>query len=355
MTQATITDRGRIQAALKSFTTRRVRFENAVQLRTGDLVPRAGDLVLARISAMGQHTGLQLHSGRRASTHVGSEIIVCYGNRYAPDQFEAVVPTSLGPCHLAAAGGIAGTVLCKHRRMKPATELEPIGLVADANGKVLNVKDYGLSEPVFAELPPVFVVCGTSMNAGKTASAAALIRGLTNAGYRVGAAKITGTGAAGDLFTFADAGAHAVLDFTDAGLASTYMVDLPELERAYRVLTHSLVQQGANAIVIEIADGIHQRETAVFLRESQIMKGVTGVVFAAYDASGATAGASWLSAQGHAVLAISGQVTSSPLAMREAEEMTGLMLLGLDELSDPAITGRLCVPATSRRLAREAA
>ena len=54
------------------------------------------------------------------------------------------------------------------------------------------------------------------MNSGKTTTVAAITHGLTAAGLRVGAMKVTGTGAGGDPFLFADAGAAEVLDFTSA-------------------------------------------------------------------------------------------------------------------------------------------
>ena len=48
-----------------------------------------------------------------------------------------------------------------------------------------------------------------------------MVKGLTGAGYRVGAAKVTGTGAGGDLWLMRDHGAYEALDFTDAGMATT--------------------------------------------------------------------------------------------------------------------------------------
>ena len=48
------------------------------------------------------------------------------------------------------------------------------------------------------DVTPVLIVAGTAMNAGKTTAAARLIKGLQRAGLRVGAAKVTGTGAGGD-------------------------------------------------------------------------------------------------------------------------------------------------------------
>ena len=42
------------------------------------------------------------------------------------------------------------------------------------------------------EIPPLIAVMGTCMNSGKTMAACEIIHGLTKAGKRVGAAKVTG-------------------------------------------------------------------------------------------------------------------------------------------------------------------
>src|SRR5262245_3329437 len=96
----------RLRRAAWAFTTRRVSNGAFTLLHEG--APQAGDLVLARVDAIGYHGALQLTSGRRKTLFVGDEIVVAYGNRYAPNQFEAVVPRTLGPCHLVAGGGVAG-------------------------------------------------------------------------------------------------------------------------------------------------------------------------------------------------------------------------------------------------------
>ena len=62
------------------------------RLMTGPhVVPRAGDVVLARVDKLGQHAAIMLPDGRRASLFEGDEILVAYGDRYAPDQFEGEV------------------------------------------------------------------------------------------------------------------------------------------------------------------------------------------------------------------------------------------------------------------------
>jgi hypothetical protein len=75
-----------------------------------DAVPRSGDLVLARVTRLGQHKFLQCTAGRHQNLFVGDEIIAAYGHRCAPDQYEALVPQTLEPCQLVAGGGVVAAV-----------------------------------------------------------------------------------------------------------------------------------------------------------------------------------------------------------------------------------------------------
>src|SRR5262245_44509983 len=192
----------RLRRAAWAFTTRRVPSNAAHGIFRDAGGPGAGDLVLARVDAIGHHRGLQLASGRRKTLFVGDEIVVGYGNRYAPNQFEAVVPQTLGPCHLVAGGGVAGKVLSWHARIaRGPTEITPRGVLVDAQGRRVNLRDHALESARLAPpYPTTVAVVGTAMDSGKTESAAYLVKGLTLAGARVGYAKVTGTGAGGDLW-----------------------------------------------------------------------------------------------------------------------------------------------------------
>src|SRR5262245_2571444 len=135
-------DMPRLRRAAWAYTTRRVG-PHVVGLTAEEHAPRAGDLVLARVDAIGHHPGLQLVDGRRRTLFVGDEIVVVYGNRYAPNQFEAVVPKTLGPCQLVAAGGMAAKALSWHSSIsKQATRITPLGLLVGAGGKPVNRHDY---------------------------------------------------------------------------------------------------------------------------------------------------------------------------------------------------------------------
>ncbi|MBA3955340.1 MAG: hypothetical protein H0X58_01575, partial [Acidimicrobiia bacterium] len=176
------------------------------------------------------------------------------------------------------------------------------------------------------------------MNAGKTTAAAFLVNGLVGAGLSVGAAKITGTGAGGDVWMMVDAGAIPVLDFTHGGCPSTYRCPAEQVREVLLALTGHLSAAGVDAVVLEVADGVFQTETAALLADSAFAGAVDGIVFAASDALGAVAGVARLRALNHPVVAVSGLLTASPLATREARSaLEGLVVVDPVEISHPIL------------------
>jgi hypothetical protein len=288
---------GRLARAKFAYTTRRVAMESVATLLPAARHLKTGDVVLARVEKLGQHDHLELPNGRRALLYRGDEIVVSFGNRYAPDQFEAVVPETLAACHLVAAGGIAARMLQKHSRMHNPTEILPLGLLGDAEGRRVNLSRWGLAssrpDPA-APRPRVVVVAGTSMNSGKTTTISCLTRGLIGLGYRVAAAKLTGTGAGGDHWHMADAGADPAMDFIDAGYASTYLLPGRELEEVVGTQLAHLFRSGADFVLLEISDGVLEPETARLLVSPAFRPFFDVIVFTAGDSMGAAAGAAWL-------------------------------------------------------------
>jgi hypothetical protein len=322
----------RLAGAKAAYTTRRIPLDAAHGLEEG--CPQSGDAVLARVVELGQHQHLESTAGRRAKLWPGDQIVVVYGDRYAPDQFEALVPADLGPCDLVASGGIAARVVSRHSAVRRATRIEPIGLLVDRQGKRINLIDWRLPPSVGPTSQPYTVaVCGTSMNAGKTTVCAGLVRGLGRNGLRVGAAKITGTGSGNDVWAVADAGAAPVFDFTDAGYATTAGLTSKAVQGVFTCLTGHLAAADVQVSVLEVADGLLQSETAALVRSATFINGVDAVIFAANSALGAKAGVDYLRAHGIPVLAVGGVLTMSPLASREAAAATQLPVLGLEELS----------------------
>jgi hypothetical protein len=333
----------RLHLAPQAFSTRRVPRERMTCLSMEER-PKVGDLVLARVESLGHHTRLHLPDGRRRTLFVGDEVILAYADRYAPNQFEAEVPSRLEACHLVAGGGIAALVTERHRQVRRPTGIRPVGLVAGEKGEPLNVASWALPAPDAPPEPgsiPTLAVVGTAMDSGKTTAAAFLARGLTASGRRVGYAKVTGTAAAGDPSLVADAGAHVVLDFTDVGYASTYRVTGPALEAVFTELLGHLQRRGADVILLEVADGLFQTETAALVARETFKRLVDGVLFAAQDAMGSAAGVSRLREEGLYVLALTGRMEAAPLQVREASLATRLPFLRRCDLADPSTALKL--------------
>lgn len=333
--------------ARQAFSTRRVPRAEMCGLMAGNVRPTQGDLVLARVQRLGQHRQIEQIDGRKSALHPGVLVILAYGNRYAPDQFEALVPFDLGPCDLVAGGGLAARAIARHEGIAAATQIQPLGLLTDAQGTVLNLSQYRLPErQPRPHALPVTVVCGTSMNAGKTFSAAMLVRGLRAHGKTVAAFKVTGTASGNDLWTLHDAGADTVLDFVDVGLPSTYGASEAALVAAFEHLLAACQGRAVDAVVVEVADGLGQAETAALLRSETLRRHVSAILFAAPDPMGAAAGARWLQAEGLPLVAISGLTTARPLDQADAAACVDVPVLSAEELAagdawKQALAGRL--------------
>ena len=324
-----------LAGAKSAFATRRVPRPAMVTLLGGAIRPRSGDLVLAKVVRLGQHRKLEAPDGRRANLHVDDHIVVAFGDRYAPDQFEALVPNSLGPTQLVASGGIASSMRSRSRDVSAATDIEPIGLIGDERGCVLNLAKFALPAIAMPLRRYTVAVVGTSMNSGKTTTIQYLAHTLARLGLRPGVTKVTGTGSGGDYWVMLDAGAHRMLDFTDAGFASTYKQPIGALEMGLLTLLAHLGDAGCGVNLVEVADGLFQRETSRLITSSAFIESVDTLLFAAGEAMGAAAGVAHLKQLGLPVVAVSGRLTRSPLAVREAAEATNLPVLGIPELSDP--------------------
>lgn len=314
-----------------AFTTRRVARTDVRGMTSRMSCAKPGDLVLCEIVEIGHHKKIQLAERRVSTSYPGDLVVLCLGDRYAPDQFLASAVIDDDLIDLVAGGGVAGRVDASHTRMEAPTRLKPLGLLTGAHGQVLNVAHYALPELPVNDEVTVIGVFGASMNSGKTTAASSLAHGLRRAGYAVAGVKATGTGAFGDFNSFEDGGAPA-LDFTDVGMATTFRMPLHQIERGFDTLIATAAARGAECVVVEIADGVFQRETRAILKSSRIRDRLDGLLFAAPDALSALGGVTVLEREGLSPFAISGMVSCSPMATAEAAEITARPILSREDL-----------------------
>jgi len=309
-----------------------------------------GAVLLARVLAAGRHKDLEAHDGRRMSIYVDDVFVAVLGNRYATDQFEGIARCSGDRGHILGIGGVCGEVTTMNNRMTEPTPIQWLGRLCGPTGEPLHLNAFrpaGEARPDTAH-PVTVLSLGASMNSGKTTTAAQMIRSLTLAGHRVAGAKITGTACRKDPNLLYDAGAIEVLDFTHAGWPSTAGLDTAELLAAAARLRGALAQLEPEFVVIEIADGVVQRETALLLADTGFHDPIDAVVFAGPDALSCDAGVRRLRDLGYDVLATAGMVANSELGQHEAEAVTGIPCLSGERI----LGGALVAPIRKLRAAR---
>jgi len=328
---------------------RKVPREQLEQLLPASKAPRPGDIALARVLRIGKNVRLELANGRLSSLFEGDLVAVAFGNRYATLQFEGYSKVDGIECDLLSMGGLAGLVHTKAGTIADATRLEILGMVGGPSGKPLNLGAF--AEPSRDVSPPRCVaVCGSSMDSGKTHTARSIIRGLRRDGVRVAGIKLTGTASGRDTWSFLDAGAEPAIDFIDAGWPSTYLCTTWELLAIHRMLIGKAAEAGAQCAVIEIADGLLQQETLALLQCQEFTRQMAHWVFVTGDPLAAASGVEMLRQWRIEPLAISGLISTRPLASREAEAATGVRVITDRELQHGILNAELVLDASSEEV-----
>ena len=135
------------------------------------------------------------------------------------------------------------------------------------------------------------------------------------------------------------AGASHYSDFTYLGFPSTYMLPEEDLLNIFNRLDLKYANNPNNYWVVEFADGIIQRETAMLLSHSDVVSRIHKLILCANGAFGAIGGLRILKEQfGLEPDALSGVCSSSPLHIRELSKFTGVPVFNsvdvdLDQLS----------------------
>lgn len=296
--------------------------------------PKVGDVVYGKVSSIGEHSSLENKQGRLHTIYDGSRAVFVFANRYAPDYYEAIVPEKHSKeIDLIARSGLVGRVRQKNALVKDPTQIEILGNVVDEAGTPVNTLNHPLIEikrqhDLRKKRSKMILNVGTSMNSGKSTTAKTCCWALASMGYVVRGAKVTGTASLKDVLLMQDAGAEKIADFSHLGYPSTYLVSETDAENIFKTLDLKFANNPKNYWVVEIADGIMQRETAMLLRNEYVRKRIHKLIFSAGDAQGALGGVRMLKREfdlePHA---ISGRCTSSPLGISELKAMTDIPVI----------------------------
>lgn len=304
--------------------------------------PEAGDVGIFEVIHIGKHYNVQSDSKHKIAIVQGDNIMAVFGTRYATSQFEGYVPKHVNQeLHILGAGGIIGVIESMHEKYKDIgpTKMRIVGLALDRDGRVINTKK--MMQPTlvpFSGKAPsatrVILSLGSSMDSGKTTTAAYLVRGLKNAGMNVAYVKLTGTVYTKDADFAWDLGADAIADFGDYGFPSTYLCTQEELLSLYETLMAKVLPCQPDYVIVEIADGLYQRETKMLLTNYQFISTVEKVIFSAGDSLAAINGINLLNTWGIQPFLLSGLLTASPLLIKEVQENTKVPVFTIEELAN---------------------
>lgn len=312
-------------------------------------VPVDGDVAIFEVLRIGKHKTVQNHEKRNSTILPGDYIMAAFGTRYATAQFEGYLPASVhDELHILGAGGTVGCIASMHHKFSHVgpTKLRCVGLAVDAQGTVINTKAIAaagmrrFSGAAAASTRVIFSV-GSSMDSGKTTSAAYLVHGLTKAGHKAAYIKLTGTVYSKDADLALDLGACASIDFSMFGFPSTYMCPMNELLPLYESLLLQVLPHQPDFVVIEIADGLYERETSMLLQHAAFTDSAYGFMFSAGDSLAAINGIRVLNDWGIQPLFITGLLTASPLLMQETARHTELPIFNLAQLAQPDISAQI--------------
>ena len=307
-------------------------------------VAAEGAAIACRVLTSRREYGhLELITGRQARLVPGDIILGALGNRAALRGFCGRVPDRLvtgDTVHLLNQGGVIGRSEGSHAGLGDRVQLEVLGTPI-RQGVPLLLSDYAIDRAVPAPggLPPVLVIVGTCMNAGKTTAASVVTRYLRRRGCLVHAGKATGVAAIRDLLNFVDNGATKTLSFLDCGLPSTcYRDDVPAV--GLTLLAH-LSQEAPDLILMEMGDGLlGDYGVDELFAEPLFSRHVTGAVLAANDVIGAVAAAERMQAWGIPVRVVTGPATDNVAGTKRLETFG---LPAANVFMDP---GRMCRLAT---------
>lgn len=291
--------------------------------------------------------------GRMATVNEGDIVAGVLGQRRALQGYTGIVPASIAVgdiIHLLNLGGVIGLCTSFNPDVGPACRVEVLGQVlafphlGERRGVPASIKANALpTSDHVATSVPIVAVSGTCMNAGKTYAVCEVIRGLTQRGFRVGAAKLTGVSLRRDTLKMEDVGAVRALSFNDAGIVSTRPeTSLPVARGIVNALNTLVHGQRPDVIVVELGDGVMgEYGVQEILGAKDLMAHTVVHVLCANDPVGAWGAVRYFTETlGLRISVISGPQTDNAVGREFVEQTLGVAAINARSQGD-ALAGKI--------------
>jgi len=306
----------------------------------GPIPARAGTVVAVRVlDNKAIYNQIEDPHGRLVKVQRGDVLAGVLGARDALRGYAGEVPASVTAgdvLHLLNLGGVIGLCTSVNPDVGPPCRVEVLGAVMrfPELGRRVGVPASIAPGPVAPrddlppDLPPLILVAGSCMHAGKTAAACALVRAATQRGLRVTATKVTGVALRRDSLEMMDHGATEAVTFVDTGIPSTASTSGVDVAAIAKGCIAAVAGPGVDLVVVELGDGLLGRYGVDVILDDPVLKRQRGtLVFAANDPVAAWGGVNWLAEHGWRPSVVTGPATDNEAGSSRIEELCGLPAL----------------------------
>ncbi len=299
------------------------------------VVAQHGYLVAVRaLAEKEQYDEVECADGVFRHIEEGDVLVGALSGRQALKGYSGRVPRQVDPgdtLHVLNLGGLVGECTAGHPTLGPALPVEVLGAVmVKRNGHWVHARiQEGALEMVhrLTTSVPIINVSGTAMDTGKTQAASVIVKGLSEMGLRVGAAKLTGASLMRDVRRMQEHGATAVSTFTDAGIACTVEDAITPIAKG--VIQHLNETEDLDVIVAEMGDGfVGYYGVDDLLTDMELQSFIEAHVVTATDLSGAWAAAKTFRERYQtSITAVTGPVTDNDVGRRYVKQRLGITAL----------------------------
>jgi hypothetical protein len=282
------------------------------------LEPRPGDVAVVRIEATGLMNKLVTTDGEQVRLFPNDLVVCAFGHHKALAGCDAEV-VGVDDLHLVSKGGMVGTLQTNNRRLLQPTRLTFLGYLVDAKGQRLNLKEILFQPKTLSGLTKqILPVVGTGPDSDKSSVVIELVEGLLALGMRVAVCRLLGSVSHQALRDLWATAAHHVSDFSDYGFPSTYLCDEQELLALFYTMVADAMRTNPDIIVLELTEGIPQRENQLLLSMPEVQHQVHSIVLAAASVRAAQQALRELQPFRCKVIAIGGPIIHSPALLCES-------------------------------------
>ncbi|MCO4771836.1 MAG: hypothetical protein KDA24_17525 [Deltaproteobacteria bacterium] len=313
----------------------------------GPIPAVAGTVVAVRVlDNKAVYNKIEDPHGRLVQVQEGDVLAGVLGARDALRGYAGEVPKAVAAgdiLHLLNLGGVIGLCTSVNPDVGPPCRVEVLGAVMrfPELGRRVGVPASIAPGPVAprddlpADLPPLILVAGSCMHAGKTAAACALVRAASRRGLQVAATKVTGVALRRDSLEMMDHGAVDAVTFVDTGIPSTAAATGVDVAAIAKGCIAAVAKPGIDIVVVELGDGLLGRYGVDAILDDAVLKAQRGaLVFAANDPVAAWGGVNWLDAHGWRPVAVTGPATDNEAGSSRIEELCSIPALNARTRAD---------------------